>query len=1540
MQTTLISTPRNALLNSAIRTSKNLAAALANRITGVTESAPTGNPAAISLFLRQFLAPLDNHQLIGPDGTAPTTPMTLQIRAICDFLSELSSPPNTQSPGLAAGASPDLLAGAINEISARVLATLQSATLEPLATVDDYRKQIKTPPRKEGDKGKRRDVDNSTNEEGIPRENVADNQMKAEDIPDREAGRGPRGWAAVFEDKFIPCRPLVVVDGAMMDLHHIYAARRGQEHAGKRNPWKPYQYNDANKCPQAKWWMECLDIDQEQLFQWLPSITYSWAAVERGLPCPLGFHPIDVRCDDHLLKIERSIFGFYRIAIADESTLTATSEISARYIPTADHVEHRRRSPEERLCNWAGKLQLSLQPDAHLDVVNLLPLEVHDELVLHNLENEDSDDLTRQMIIALNLGYSQKCGRLDALVGVDLTQHLLARRFGSCLHQTIILSTILHALKKPNVIVGGVFFGKPADHVEVWSQGSRWGGVLRVDPTFYSSPLSGKQDESLTGFTRAASDASTKDIDPEELGQSARACVGAIPYEIGIPEEYLFRADEERRRSAKDDYSNRLLESYVDYGGGIQGRRQNDLLIGSGRIPLRVELQRCAERLGNDGRCDELLKLYLSRRTEIHRDITARQAIVPPSDKASPGPGSLIMGLLRAAFRENRVKPEDLTANTAHRSSDELPVGAVLLAEIEFLTDLGTNESQIFQILRRSPRDLSTVFHSRLKRALRPPHDDMGRPQQRYLDKSDWWCEDLVAACRQMVECINSEDLATDSPNLERAFLDRKDPFCCLFSDLVAGYQVACQIRDAQLKNSIGLAGEAIGRCFPKIPTFFDYEGYAEGEEERTRTRSPRHPHFDEAFNTLLASVVRTNNDAARYFALTRGNELVLTNEGGLRFARRWSEDIKRLEKTREIARLGRKFPLFREADYLSFLCARIAVPQDVRSLIGDSIKDDVAGALFEERGMPGMPMPLTRYPMGALVFLSNILFDYHPRISNPLDQIFTLLEIGVLDDQLASEEFQTRELALQEQVIPTAIKMGEHADLKILLKLGDKAQCVGIPSEAVLRSALDLNTPKLTEDSRVFLAMYPELAVSIKSSSRLLPRPVARRYDAVLKQLRNTAPHIYKMLLKAATKAHKSREKGAFSLADSVLEAPKIQTAAGVLKVGLMHELVTAQTSVSQLPARADSIRANIRSDIAERGGLDSDGGYNHDTIPMIPGARDFFLRAGSHIPHYFASCSDDWASPVVEAWEARDASDSWQYGDTVDEQWCPVSPAERAVRLLLAADGGAFSTPLDVSEIQAMAQALASQTGFRGWSQPLRGARMGSDVGRHRSFDPSGEFDSLSQINPNHPTPIRDVYWARSGGDMLYRRNTVNGEEKRVTVIINAAPLWMSMRWLSQLSHGHFFGTDTVRNLLGQLIMAGLLAPSTRFMIRSHGSGTVNFSMRDLDRSIPLPLTSEALRGAQALNTPLERLIAMLVIAGLLKDRAAPLKPLANRCSLFEMRQDAAPLPGNKFVLVSGIHELPADAEAVRPLTHGPLYCVQVVPQTHEVELLPPLR
>jgi hypothetical protein len=230
-----------------------------------------------------------------------------------------------------------------------------------------------------------------------------------------------------------------------------------------------------------------------------------------------------------------------------------------------------------------------------------------------------------------------------------------------------------------------------------------------------------------------------------------------------------------------------------------------------------------------------------------------------------------------------------------------------------------------------------------------------------------------------------------------------------------------------------------------------------------------------------------------------------------------------------------------------------------------------------------------------------------------------------------------------------------------------------------------------------------------------------------------------------------------------------------------------------------------------------------------------------------------------------------------------------------------------------------------------------MGSDVGRNRSFDSSGEFDSLSQIDPNHPIPIRDVYWARSGGDVLYRRDRVNGEEKRVTVIINAAPLWMSTQWWV---HGGFLGTDTVRNLLGQLSMAGLLAPSTRFMIRSHGSSTVNFSMRDLDRSIPLPLTGEALRDAQALKTPRERLIAMLVIAGLLKNRAASLKPLADRCSLFEMSQDVAPLPGNKFVLVSSIDQLPADAESVRPFTRRPLYCVQVVPQTHEVELRSPLR
>lgn len=1299
----------------------------------------------------------------------------------------------------------------------------------------------------------------------------------------------PSMWKKFLEKQMLPIMPVIFANRSIYDMHELY------EKTCNESCWSRFEIEERDlersRMHHKMMRHESLSsrdkyTDKDSL---LPMISYGGDELKQGIPYIPGFAPYEADCDGKKLTIERSLFGFYRLQ--DRTVCDSEKPIQVRYSPAPSlYYEEGKDDVKSKKAEFLRKLEEQKPQD-----FSPLPAEVSDEIIYPS-KNASWRDQLRQMIIGLNLGYSgpQDFLRFDRNVGPYLSSHLASRRMGTCLHQAAIVSDMLSQHGKPNFLTLGRYIDSEDGHVQVWQYLPDQSRMLKIEPTIYSSELKKEHTEAIAKIPRSQEECDDEDK-AYQLGELVRSSIPHIPYETGPHgsyDGYLF--------DDKELMHMHFMMKEISH--------ENEMLWGKGQIPLRAALKKSIERFQQEERSDNLLELYFSRKAEINSKVAYREQ---RRSKMPQGPADIAIGLIRAAFKEDKVNTLDLQASYSKGhgyDKEKFIVGDLLLkCDNKELKHLGTSKSQLHEILRRSPVVINTVF-----KAIRDSYLSYEQRQKKYLSKAS--VSNELKDAEEFLEILNGGKISEYDPEQEPGQKLTLQDLCV---SLIEIYALSNKVQDSKLKDKVITAWKALGTSFKHIPDLIDLSIFRSLKGEKNRD-------IIEGFLSCIKELAKSNLRFEGIYNTNNESSLTLSKTGASRFVAYWINIISKKYPERWNENSESFFKdFFESAEYLEFLQMHGMISDEVIHELSLASKDFLLNNILHERYK--INPPIDEYPLSQLQLLEMMKTEYSWD-KGIAPAILKLREIGVINNSYESPEGKSLELSLSDSYRAASFedkkrpKRINHGQISYSSIDADKSpwwSYLSIPLEALVA-----NCPQLRESLSpmgiIFTKYHDVLNYKYEEKNHSdyphhasdSQRPV--NYRRALQLWEEKYPESFRDFI-AFVNENNRRNSVFWNKRQSLIkhcsisdQSDDIRLASSMMQLELMKKHFSNQTSLNQIKQEAKAIRRSIYQDIDTNASWTMNRSSENETKAAVVATGD-----------------TSWLDNVEQAIKNKEQYQSTLEYDTCARQPHALSASEKSLRALLINESGVLKTYLDIASIKNMAKQIAQEIKKRSPLVTSGNRQNGEQRGRRPSFDRTAEFSQYQELTIPEANKIDWKTYART--DRFYERKTTSSENRGETIIFNVGKLRSLAFTNSNPSNGYdsrLKPTELVRNILKTLLEQGRINQDTRFAIHSHGIPVAYFSLAELTTGqVPLLKcfrNADATNKSSELETPLERFITVLMVAQQLGE-AESLIPIRKNSSLLESSSDKKRLYGQKITLVTETDSTQEDVTEILPLVKG---------------------
>jgi hypothetical protein len=1463
------------------------------RQAGITIKHGTTTLAGLIDGIHEIRGLLDRRVEMSPKEGGPPDLDTLKtaLSTSREFLDRLRETPAGEQTSKY-GESIELLKAAVTDQVNGAIAYLKTVEFSAPATTDQVIAEFFPQYQEQAEE---QQSTNNGNQEKKPKEvemPAASELISREELrEDYGPKRLPPMWESFLRENMLAIRPVVYHHGKLIDLHELYKRHSSDNTGG----WSEYKINERD-LERSKMMFHMMHHEMRRSRDrytdpnsFMPSISYKTTELNQGIPSIPGFAPSTVQQGSRELTVERSIFGFYRIKGVE--TLSEEADIRVVYHPNPhDCYEDRSERARSKLEAFFAKMITNLAPE-RVPLTN----EAYDEIKNPEKNVDWSVQLTR-LIIALNMGLAD-FPRANISVGTNFTSHMAGRRIGTEYDTAILVSNMLSQLGKPNFLTLGLYVEEGRPGVEVWQYRPDKEPMLKIMPQLYSSEHNKQQYEQA----QAADSQIQQDcIGPNaayNLGLIIRDQVPGINYKIdpGVSyEKFLF--------DKRDDHMHFMMRDIM--------HTEDRVLCHTGRVPLRVQVDRCVRRLSESKRCDQLLLTYFIRRAEIDGKIAYRIENGAEIDK---GPADACVELLKAAFRHDQVAVQDLAATDEEmcvyrpkkQYSAKIPVGAKLLelsdAKLEYFK---TSRQGLYTLLRQSPSVIDRVINS--------TGDNFLSDSQNKKRLSRAEVKEQLLRANVLLDILTLEPLAQFDTE---KWLEKDEALTQLCVSLVEIYALGIKLQDTELREKAKKGFRALGAAYGEhmSPTA-DYDIF-----NLIQARCVKDHHLDQAFHACLVELTKTNQIFSRNFVIDEKGDLQSTTEGAMRLSNIITSAFDCQDPKSPYYRdsYDGPDPFLSAVDYLHFLHLKALVPESTIHEVSEVTRKVVTEGYIgkELRINP----PLSVYPISQLQFL-RLLEDRHRR--KVAHAVLQLIDIGVINDEWQTENAKIVEDRLARNLVVEEPRMDSERGSHIGASCPKtdetpKGAYFSVPIESVMSASRDLHL-KLPAATRTFLTWHRDLVYKREEYGEAHSPSFERRsvnYQDALLSLATVYPQVANALFEAAkNKANKvffngrrvkycslSDQEHGIRLAVSLLQVSILERFfSGEFKeVPFRHFLRDLEARVRQFGATFDSQANGERPKFM--------GELNGNLLIDSPIFQSRFPEMSEFIPLIVATTDRRWIRGVFQAINDTEKHRAFLDYDICGGKLQGISNPEKAVRAMLLTDFK--NSALDIDAVKRMAKSVERQMRRR---SPLvvSGQQLRGDYkGRSPSNDRTADFSHFQELVVPDAQRIDWKLWART--DRFYERRTISGENRTETIIINiGSNRTLAVEdWRSQ-------PTKTLGKLISVLNDNGHITPNTRFAVQSHGIPVAYFSVAELLQGACPILALD--KNSSELTTPIERLIGALTVAHCL-TASQNLLLMREGSSLLQHSHNTHRYHRQRIVLVTETDSALGDIQSIRSFLKG---------------------
>lgn len=618
-------------------------------------------------------------------------------------------------------------------------------------------------------------------------------------------------WRRFFSGLVLSIEPRVLIGDKLYDPHQLY------EQCDK------VCWSELKLSPETT---DYVSEHREGEFE-LPTFEFRLADLLRGIPFPPGLIPFHATRNDGStsLKIERSIFGFFRLA--DFKSFSAEDKISVTYVPDAGDAKDEIQKERNAAYTFLQSRQ-SVDAKTIMD----LPEAVRDEIMCPG-DKANWPEQLRQMIIAYDfVGLDEgDLGRLQIYPDYLPLSYLRELRLGYPIHFSILISELLQLCLKPNLIVLGRYLDSSSEQfipTPIWQYDKNKSDISLVyisSRCWQTSTVNISDDKEFFAKVAFPNEDSTDNSVLKKLAKSDRRL-------LGDTSKSASRSPLLRSIISKEDLScwddcgiDRLI--YICHTANYFTQA---LSGGNGKVPLRTAVIAGVENLNADKGAAQLLATLLARKGEIE---SKRRYQITHNIHPEFCPADTLISLTRALFQEGKLSPDDLrTVFSSYvdgsfyfqekgnryksRDGNTQSIGARLLrlSDEELRELCGITREDIYQILRKSPVAISEVFTD-----LAPSYLPTGNTSRRYLNRSH--VAGYLTGAREFIKVLLEGELSkcdvTQEPQAQTAFAR-------ICASLVEIRVLAIKTRDSSLESNVDKAFGKILGIFNGIPPLIDLE--------------------------------------------------------------------------------------------------------------------------------------------------------------------------------------------------------------------------------------------------------------------------------------------------------------------------------------------------------------------------------------------------------------------------------------------------------------------------------------------------------------------------------------------------------------------------------------------------------------------------------------------------------------------------------------------------------------------------------------------